>query len=97
MVRFDFDAAALITGMTMPAFVAVVIALVMMVDRVRSEQRKPYRNGIAPRMPAMSAMSFFGALNFALLGLLLGRAARGGVHARASADLHRASACVRML
>ena len=74
MVRFDFDAAALITGMTMPAFVAVVIALVMMVDRVRSEQRKPYRNGIAPRMPAMSAMSFFGALNFALLGLLLGLA-----------------------
>ena len=61
MVRFDFDAAALITGMTMPAFVAVVITLVMMVDRMRSDSAT-VPNGIAPRMPAMSAMSFFGAL-----------------------------------
>ena len=36
--RFDFDGLALLTGMTMPAFVAVVIALFMVVDRLQQRR-----------------------------------------------------------
>ena len=36
--RFDFDGLALLTGMTMPAFVAVVIALIMVVERLQQRR-----------------------------------------------------------
>ena len=36
--RFDFDGLALLTGMTMSAFVAMVIALVMVVERLQQRR-----------------------------------------------------------